>query len=82
MVTHTKKATHSADYPSWLSKNNAEALAKPITNIVNSILTTGIYPNVRKSAEITPLKKNSNSQTCKDYRPMSLLFHVSKIALL
>ena len=51
MVTHTKKATHSADYPSWVSKNNAEALAKAITGIVNSILTTGIYPNVRKNAE-------------------------------
>ena len=76
---NTRKASHSADYPSWVTRNNAEVLAKPISNIVNSVLVMGIYPEIWKVSEITPLPKVKNPVTCKDYRPISLLYHISKI---
>lgn len=76
----THKATHSSDFPSWVTRDNAELLAKPIADIINSILTTGCYPSVWKAAEITPLPKTNCPKTYKDYRPIALLFHVGKIA--
>ena len=67
---NTRKATYSSDYPSWVSKNNAVVLAEPMADIVNSILSSGIYPKIWKSAEVTPLPKTANPKSCKDYRPI------------
>ena len=76
----TKKSTHSDDYPSWVSRNNAELLAEPIADIINSILSTSIYPTIWKKAEVSPLPKTASPSTCKEFRPISLLYHLSKIA--
>ena len=76
----TKKATHSKDFPSWISKENAEDIAIPLTDIIQTILTTGKYPAKWKSAEIIPLNKVKNPQTPKDFRPISLLWHCGKVA--
>ena len=77
--TNTRKATHASDYPSWVSKNNAVVLAEPMADIVYSILSSGIYPKIWKSAEVTPLPNTANPKSCEDYRPISLLFHLSKV---
>ena len=77
---NTKKSTHSLDFPSWVSRNNADILAKPVTNILMSILNTGIFPKIWKQAEVKPLAKVANPKLFKDYRPIALLFHLSKIA--
>ena len=76
---NTRKATHSCDHPSWISYNNAELLAEPICNIINSVLQTGIYPRMWKSAEIAPIPKIDVPMTYKDFRPISLLYHLSKV---
>ena len=76
----TRKATHSSDFPSWVTRNNADTLSAPITNIMNTMMQTGIFPTIWKQAEISPLPKTSKPKTYKDYRPISLLFHLSKIA--
>ena len=79
--TNNRKATHASDYPSWVSKNNAVVLAEPMADIVNSILSSGIYPKIWKSAEVTPLPNTctANPKSCEDYRPISLLYHLSKV---
>ena len=76
---NTRKSTHSKDYPSWVTKNNAELLAEPICSIINSVLATGTYPAIWKEAEITPIPKTKKPSTYKDFRPISLLYHLSKI---
>ena len=76
---NTNKATHTDDYPSWVTKNNADLLSEPITNIITSILNTGRFPIIWKRAQINPLPKTTNPKTSKDYRPISLLYHLSKI---
>jgi hypothetical protein len=76
---NTQKATHSSDYPSWITKENAEDLAIPLTNIIHAVLLTGKFPSKWKAAEIVPLNKVANPQTSKDFRPISLLWHCGKI---
>lgn len=77
---NTNKATNREDFPSWVSNNNAHFLAQPLTNIINSILQTGKFPRLWKRAEITPLNKVRSPQTFKELRPISLLFHLGKVA--
>ena len=76
----THKATSSEDYASWISKNNMHILCEPITHIVNTILSTGEYPKMWKQAEVSPIPKTKNVTQYKDMRPISLLFHIGKIA--
>jgi hypothetical protein len=44
------------------------------------MLTTGQYPNFWKQAEVVPVPKTPQPMLCKDYRPISLLFHLGKLA--
>ena len=76
---NTRKSTHSADYPSWVTRNNAEILAEPITDIINSILKNDVYPEIWKKADILPIPKVSSPKTLKEFRRISLLYHISKV---
>jgi hypothetical protein len=73
------KAVHSQDYPPWITKNCAEDLCIPITIIVNKTLQQCKFPMLYKRAEITPIPKTRSAATCKDYRPISLLWHIGKV---
>ena len=75
----THKSTNSRDFPAWISQNNAHILCKPLTTIINAVFRTGLFPNMWKHAEITPLNKVKSPSTYKDHRPISLLFHLGKI---
>ena len=75
----THKATISEDFPSWISKNNSHILCKPITYIINIVLSSMTFPLVWKRAEVLPIPKIKNPKMFKDMRPISLLFHLSKV---
>jgi hypothetical protein len=77
---NTRKATHTEDFPQWISKLNPEAIAIPLHDIIQQMFNTGKFPALWKSSEITPLNKISSPETFKDFRPISLLHHCSKIA--
>jgi hypothetical protein len=77
---NTRKATNSQDFPSWMSKNNAHIIAIPMTNIVNAMLSQGRFPSTWKRAEICPIKKIKSPKEFKDMRPISLLYHLAKVA--
>ena len=47
---NTRKATYSMYFPIWLSRNNAHIL----TDIINTIITSGTFPAIWKTAEISP----------------------------
>ena len=76
---NTKKATHGDDFPAWISKSCAEDMTIPVTNIINTVLETRCFPTRWKEALVKPLPKVSAPQVHKDYRPISLLHHLSKI---
>ena len=52
------KATNSIDFPSWISKNNAESLCIPLAHIINAALAEDTFPTLWKYAEICPQPKN------------------------
>ena len=74
------KSTNSEDYPSWVSKQFAEFICEPLTDIFNCMFEKNNYPSVWKKAEIVPIPKTRSPTQCKEYRPISLLFHCGKIA--
>jgi hypothetical protein len=75
------KSTNCEDWPAWITKAACEDLCVPVTDIFyNCMLATNTYPNVWKTAEIRPLKKTKNPEKPSDYRPISLLHHLGKIA--
>ena len=38
-----------------------------------------MFPNILKTANVTPIFKNDNPVLCNNYRPISLLSNISKI---
>jgi hypothetical protein len=66
--------------PTNLLKQCLDMLLDPISDIVNSSLEQGEFPNCWKSAVVIPLlKKAGLDLVCKSYRPVSNLSFVSKI---
>ena len=62
-----------------LMKNNCPLILSLITLILNQLLSTGIFPDRLKIAEIIPLFKREDPHKLGNYRPISLLPAFSKI---
>ena len=77
---NTSKAVINTDFPPWISKAAAEDLCVPVTNIINTMLATGRFPSLWKCAQVTPIEKVNNPTKCSEFRPISLLHHLSKVA--
>ena len=74
------KATISEDYPSWISKNNLHILSESIAHIINKTFQCRKFPMRWKLAEVVLINKVPDPLTYKDYRPISILHHLSKVA--
>ena len=62
-----------------LLKENVDVCAKPITDIFNSCIANGKFPDKLKLADISPIFKAVDSTAKKNYRPVSILNSVSKL---
>ena len=56
-----------------------ESVILPLQIIFTNILSTSIYPDMWKLANVTPIFKNGDKQLIKNYRPISLLPICGKI---
>ena len=56
-----------------------DTAAIPLKLLFNNILSTGLYPNIWKLANVTPIHKKNDKQVVKNYRPISLLPICGKI---
>ena len=54
-------------------------ICKPLTLIINQMLTTGIFPDDLKVAKVIPLFKKGKNEILDNNRPISLLPSLSKI---
>lgn len=61
-------------------KAHKQSLIAPITSIVNWSINEGVFRNSWKSAVITPILKSGDSTITSNYRPISILPVVSKVA--
>ena len=75
------KAQGPDGIPGWLLKENADLLAPPITDIINTSFREGRLPLSWKEADIVPVPKQRPIQDInKHLRPISLTPILSKIA--
>ena len=63
-----------------MSKLCHEDLWVPIADIINHSQREAKFPALYKTAEVIPIAKTNSPSTCKDHRPISLLWHVGKVA--
>jgi hypothetical protein len=57
----------------------AKALAAPLTRLINSSITSGVFPEAWKEAIITPILKKGDPTKKENYRPFSCLSVASKV---
>lgn len=55
-------------------------VSNPIAHVCNLILTTGVFPKALKKSIIIPIHKSGSKQDISNYRPISLLPTLGKIA--
>jgi hypothetical protein len=67
--------------PTCLLKKVIHVLAKPIANLVNISLSSGVIPSSLKCAYVTPLlkKPSLSAENFKNYHPVSGLSFISKL---
>jgi hypothetical protein len=76
----TNKSCGFDNLPAKLIKCGAEVLSRSFTPIVNSIIITQTFPASLKCAEISPIYKKGDNLQKSNYRPVSVLTILSKIA--
>jgi len=63
-----------------LLKHIKSAIIQPVTIIVNQMFNTAIFPDKLKHAKVIPIYKKEEDYLIKNYRPVSLLPSLSKVA--
>jgi hypothetical protein len=72
-----KKSAGPDSYPHWILRDFADILCVPIAKLFNICLSECIMPVCFKEATIVPIPKSGSSTP--EYRPISLLAHLSKV---
>ena len=76
-----KRSSGMDGISSKLVKLLAAELSKPMQDIINKIISSKSFPTAWKKAKVVPLYKNKgNTNNIDNYRPISLLPSLSKIA--
>ena len=75
-----KKAISLDRIPACLLKDSTAVITQSIIFLVNLSLVTGIVPDEWKQATVLPLHKLGGWEVMDNYRPISILPVISKIA--
>ena len=67
------------ELPVDLFKRVRSSILCPISKLINSIFSTGIYPMAFKTSRITPIYKKGDPKDPSNYRPISCLPYLSKV---
>ena len=74
-----KLASGFDDIPDLVVKQCKDHLKKPLTNIFNSSLESGIFPELLKIAKVILVHKKGNVRNINNYRPIASLSVFSKL---
>ena len=74
-----KKSSGVDQISNILLKQIGESILHPLTNIINESLSSGVFPDIMKIAEVIPLYKGKARDNGSNYRPISLLTTMSKV---
>jgi hypothetical protein len=72
-----KKTTGLDNIPAYLLKDCANVIAKPLTHIINSSLTTGVFPTDWKLSKLIPIPKSKPYNRIENYQPISVIPSIS-----
>ena len=75
----SKKATKNGDIPAKILKKNVNIYIKEITFTINDCIENGVFPDDLILADVSPIFKKEDSFKKENYRPVSLLPHMSKV---
>ena len=73
------KSTAKGDIPAKIIKEFAQYLCIPVTDIINTSLSCGVWPKIYKQEVITPIPKQFPPETLEMLRPISNLCNLNKI---
>ena len=65
--------------PALLLKQCSYILSRPLWNIFNASLTSGVFPSVWKAGLVTPVFKVGDRSDVRNYRPISKLSVMPKV---
>ena len=68
------------EIPDYVVKQCIKMLKKPLANIYNASIESGIFPDQLKIAEVIPLYKKGDTRDIQNYRPIALLSVFFKLA--
>lgn len=74
-----KKSVGKDQIPVMLIKNVVEEIAGPLSYLINLSISTGVFPDRLKTAQIRPIYKKGKRDEMENYRPIALLNNFSKI---
>lgn len=75
-----RKAPGQDGITSEILKNIVEFIKQPLAHIMNIMLLTGEFPKTFKVAVVKPLFKKGDKTDLNNYRPISLISNLAKIA--
>ena len=73
------KATPVGDIPAEMLKSTIDVHVSLLTKIINSSMRNGCIPDELKAAEVTPIFNKNDDLYKENYRPVSVLPHVSQV---
>ena len=76
---NNKKATREGDIPVNLLKGSIDTYLPLLTEITNSSFGQNEFPNELKLTNIIPIFKKKDPLNKENYRPVSILSHMSKV---
>ena len=73
------KATPVGDIPAEMLKSTIDVHVSLLTKIINLSIRNRCFPDELQAVEVTPIFKKNDDLNKENYRPVSVLPHVSKI---
>ena len=73
------KKPSKSDFPVKILKLISVHISPLISNLINSCIINGIYPDVLKIARVVPVFKKGSKKMMQNYRPISVLKNLNKI---
>ena len=75
----SKKSAGYGDIPPRIIKDCVVVIKSPLTNLFNNSVEISHFPDALKHTNISPLFKNDECTSKKNYRPISILPSISEM---
>ena len=78
-ISSMKKQGGMHDIPARFLKLCDTYVANPLSRLFNQCIEKGLFPDILKTAQITPVHKKGPKNEIKNYRPIAVLMNIGKI---